>query len=259
MLIRLLPVVAADLFFQFCQSSRHRIELMQTYSVAPPLAVRLVRITRRIDPRLVNRTGDKASAGDLHIIDDGQMAVNTDVTANRTALPDHGTAGNASTGGDCGVRTNTDIVTDLNLVIQFYSVADLGIAEGAAINRRITADFDIIADNNPPDLGYFDPDTVVIGEAKTVRTQHGARMDQTTLADPGFRTEHNPRIEATAGTDMTAGFDDASRADLHAGVNADIGTDDTIWSDPAVCGDTCRGIDDRLRMYTRRKRRRWIQ
>jgi len=64
---------------------------------------------------------------------------------NDTSLSNTGAAGNASLGNDTAVVTDLDIMAELDQIIDFYAIPEARTSEAGTVNRRITADFNIIA------------------------------------------------------------------------------------------------------------------
>ncbi len=81
-----------------------------------------------------------------------------------------------------GVLADTHIVRNLDQVIQLNTIADDGIAERAAINRRIGADFNLVADKHAPYLRDLLPSFSISGKTKAVAADYRARLEQTFIA-----------------------------------------------------------------------------
>src|SRR5258708_31984772 len=116
-------------------------------------------------------------AGHHHIIADVQMADDTDCPGDHAARADPGTARYAHAGGDHRVRTDVDVVADLDLVIQLGPRLDDGVADGAAIDRRIGTDLDVSADAHAAELRHLGPAAAVRCKAKPVRPDDHSGMN----------------------------------------------------------------------------------
>ena len=70
------------------------------------------------------------------------------------------------------------VVANLDLVVELDAILNEGVFHGAAINRRIGTNFNIIANDNPAVLGNFYPRTVfLLGKAEAVGADHCAGMN----------------------------------------------------------------------------------
>jgi hypothetical protein len=87
---------------------------------------------------------------DMHIVGEFQVTDDHAGAANGAATPDAGTAGDPDTAGHRRMLTNTDVVTDLNLIVEFDAIADHRVVQSASVDRRIGTDFDIVT-QSPPD------------------------------------------------------------------------------------------------------------
>jgi hypothetical protein len=113
----------------------------------------------------------------------GQMPEYDSGTGDFTGASDNRATGNTDTGGDSGVRTDADIMCNLDLVIEFAALLDHGIVEGPTINRAISAYLDVIGDDNTAKLRDLVPVLCVQRQPETVGTDHHPGMQDTTIAD----------------------------------------------------------------------------
>ena len=111
-----------------------------------------------------------------------QMPRDTDAAANPTELPYRYAARNAHTPGNGGMRADAHIVGNLYLVIQYYTVFQNRIFQGAAINRGRGTDLTIVADAYRAELGDFHPATGIIGVAKTIAADYAPRVHHHAVA-----------------------------------------------------------------------------
>src|SRR5262249_55927570 len=90
---------------------------------------------------------------------------------------------------DAGLRhqhaaaTNRHVVPDLDQIINHRTVADDGVGPGAAVDRRIGADLDIVADDDAAELRDADMAARIGGEAEAVLADPGAGKDGDARAD----------------------------------------------------------------------------
>src|ERR1700733_4730578 len=78
------------------------------------------------------------------------------LAAYHNEIADLGAAGNPGLRGQDTTAAKHDIVADLHQIIDHRARPDHGIVPGAAIDRGIGADVDVVADDNPAELRDFD-------------------------------------------------------------------------------------------------------
>src|SRR5271165_1572155 len=139
---------------------------------APPDFGLFGRHAARIAAGLGDRRGDHAEAGDHDVVGDRQMSRYTDQPADHAALADRRAARDARARGDRRVRADGHVVSDLYLVVELDAVLDDGVVDCAAINRRVGADLDVIADVHGADLRHLDPLPRIGGKSKSVGADH---------------------------------------------------------------------------------------
>ena len=113
--------------------------------------------------------------------------------------------------GHRGVRTDEDVVRNLDLVVEADVFLEHGVAERAAVDRRVRADFRIVADDDAAELRHLFPVVFRERDAEAIGADHGARMDQHALAEPHVLHERDARDEPRLRADAAATADDAVR------------------------------------------------
>ena len=104
-------------------------------------------------------------------------------TCNRATLTDSGAPCYGSAPSNRSVCTNANIVSNLHLIIDFYTVFNDRILYGTTINGGIGTNLYIIANPHAASLWNFDPALIAITrKAKTVCANHGTRMHDGALA-----------------------------------------------------------------------------
>ena len=58
------------------------------------------------------------------------------------------------------------VVADLNLVVELDAIFQNGIVQGTPIDRRVGADFHIVADSHRAELRDFDPLLAILGKTE---------------------------------------------------------------------------------------------
>src|SRR3546814_18490584 len=112
------------------------------------------------------------------------------------------------------------VVADHDLVIEFDAIAEYGVLDGPTVNRRIGADFNIITQYYPAQLGDLGPGPGfpgrIRGKAEAVGAQHNTRMQNDAIADAPVLIERDPGVQNNVAPDRTAGSDEAARTDPRA-------------------------------------------
>ncbi len=88
-----------------------------------------------------------------------------------------------------------DVVPDLDLVVELDAVADHGVLDRAAIDGRVGADLDVIADAHAADLRDLEPAALFAREPEAVGADHAARMQHAARADAHPRPQRHPGHE----------------------------------------------------------------
>ena len=135
------------------------------------------------------------------------------------------------------MAANRHVVPDLHQVIDLGTLADHGVADGAAVDHGPCADLDIVLNDDAAELRHFlmAPRTHHIAEA--VLPDVAARVNDHPVADEGMdkrgagpdeaitpdahgRSDHRIGRNYRAGADLGIGTDDRARVDRHAGLAA---------------------------------------
>src|SRR3546814_8407151 len=144
------------------------------------------------------------------------MAGDAHGTANHTATPDTGTAGVPGAGGDRVGLTYTEVVCDLNEVVEPYACLDDRVIDRAPIDTGVGANLDAITDDQRTELRDFLPALGTTRIAETTRAEHGARLHLAIGTDHDAWANRHARDEAGAGTDHRRAAYRAARADVSA-------------------------------------------
>src|SRR5439155_24199182 len=196
--------------------------------------------------------------GDARAIADRQMAGETGLPSYHDKIAEFGAAGDPDLSGQDAAPAEHDIVPDLYQIIDHRAGPDHLIVSRAAIDRRVGADINVVADNDPPELRDFNRPLSVGCKAEAglanlyPGVEHDARADQAMAqrhigADPAILSELD------RGADHRVGADLAARAEPRAG------RDDDMRPDLAILRDCRARIDDRRWRASRNNRRRRIE
>src|SRR5450830_1983224 len=167
----------------------------------------------------------------MDFVGDGDVAVDHGGTADGAIFTDFGAAGDPRAGCNRRMRADMAVVGDLNLVVQFDTVFQHGVGQGATVDGGIGTDFDVVADHHPPHLRNLDPDAGFVGETETIRTDHRTGMDDAALADFASAVKCHARIKMRirphlgVAADIAAGVDHDTLTDNGARFDHDLRTD----------------------------------
>src|SRR5260370_9874691 len=112
---------------------------------SPPQSRLHGRHAARIAAGLFDRGTDQTAPGNHDIVGDGQMTRKTHHTADHAALPDHRAAGYSGAGRDRRMSADDDVVTYLDLIVQFDSVLDNRIVDRAPIDSSVRPALHVVA------------------------------------------------------------------------------------------------------------------
>jgi len=173
---------------------------------------------------------------------DRYMVGNADLTGQ------HGEVGNCRAAGDTDLRDNQAMAADRNVVSDLHEIVDLGsltddrVAGGAAVDRGIGANFDLILDNHAPGLRNFlmavpgrQKTEAVLADAHARMDDHAVsdqcmknramRPDRALPSDANVLADHGSRPNERARADLSARSDHRERLDDNACFKARSGID----------------------------------
>jgi hypothetical protein len=150
-------------------------------------------------PGANNLRGKHTAAGaeDSSAFNAGFIA-NTDLAADNGVMAYQDATGEAGLSGNDDVILDAAIVGDVDHVVELDAVSDRGEAEGGAIDARIGAQFDVIAQGEAADLGEFFPTARDGSEAKAIGAQYDSRMQNDARANGNTRIDRDSRVKPGA-------------------------------------------------------------
>ena len=177
---------------------------------------------------------DPSLRRDLRCRADREMTGQSGLATDADEIAKLGRARNAHLGNDQTMPSNSDIMGDLDEVIDFRALANDRVARRATIDRRIGADLHVILDNDATDLRHFQMAAPPRSEAETVLPDRGAGMNDHAIADQSVgdrgagadrAVPANPHLRTDDGIGPNDGArtyfgprpDDRSRIDAHVG------------------------------------------
>jgi hypothetical protein len=216
--------------------------------IAHPLVVRIQRKNAGVNTGLINALHDQRTTGNHRSRRQGHVAGNHPGPADNAVLAHRHTTGNPRTSSQHGTGADVAVVSHLYQIVDLAAIADYRIVQRAAIDGRIGANLDIVADGHRTDLRNLDPVLALRRETEAIGTDNRTGMNNHPLTDPATVVDGDIRIQdpAVADTDIvphhTAGMDDNAFAE------ADILAEDDIRRDRRAGWN--RRLDDCRRMNT---------
>jgi hypothetical protein len=140
------------------------------------------------------------------------------------------------------------IVPDLNEIVELGPGPDRGRIKGRAIDRRVGANLDIVAEVETADLRHFAEGAPVGDVAETIRSEYRTGMH----FDP--RAEGDPVVQHHPGMQGAALANHAVSANDHPGAEANPGTDARSAANHHKGPDLSR----RVNLHTRLEHCTWV-
>ena len=170
----------------------------------------------------------------MHAVGQVQVPQHHRTTAHSAPFADACTAGHPSATGQGAVRTNVDVVSDLNQVVDLDPVFYDRVFQRAPIHATVGSDLHIVTDANGTQLLDFDPLALMGRETKAVSAYGNAGVQDAGFTDDAIFTDGDVRFEPGVCAHLRAFFHDAKRADpgcgvyFRSGVNVSSGMDQRI-------------------------------
>src|SRR5205823_4915536 len=126
---------------------------------------------------------------ELDVADDPRLPADRDVVVQLRAARD------ADLRHDDAVTADHDVVADLHEVVDLRAVADARALGGGAVDRRVGAHLDVVADHHVPDLRHLVVTPLVEGEPEAVCADDGARVKDAAIPDDALLAHDDARVE----------------------------------------------------------------
>src|SRR5664279_2127164 len=206
--------------------ARHTLD---HHHLAEPL---LERLRRGPTPACARRDRaiDVTGSRDLRALAYRHVVIYADARSQHNEILKRRTAGNSHLRHQNTVPADAHVMADLNQVVDLAALADHGVANGPAVNRGAGADFDVVLDDDAPDLRHLEVAGAAHDVAEAILTDLAAGVDNDPVADQRVR-DHRPAADGAIapdphlGTDHRGRPDDAAAADFGARSNHRTGLD----------------------------------
>lgn len=143
-----------------------------------------------------------------------------------------------------------DIVGDLDEVIDHRAGANFGGSKAGSVDGGISADFDIILDDNDADLiEFFMLTALVGGKAEAAGANDDTGLQGDAIAKAASLADRDIAMEERVFADVDAGADRAERADAGMVANHNTCIDNGVrannhpFSELSAFMNNCRGVD----------------
>ena len=163
-------------------------------------------------PGLSHRACDPTLSTNMHVICNGKMTRHAHLTGDKASSADAGTTRNAGLSSNRSATADARAVRDLNHVIDDRSVSDHRVLQCATIDRRVSADLNIIADNHTRQLLYLDPSVRSRSKTESICAYRRVGMNHAPLTNDYCVTNNHSWLDHCVATDDSAVSDVGSGA-----------------------------------------------
>jgi hypothetical protein len=148
------------------------------------------------------------------------------------------------------MRTNVNIMRNLYLIIEPDTFFKHRVVQRTAINRRVGANLDIVADPDTTELGYIQPAPVLVGQTETVTADYRPGCYVNALANSDLVTNNHIRGQPAVSADDTACTDKTASGQLRTGMHNRTFFNNAVRPDPGCRIHAAVGIHHSRRMHT---------
>lgn len=175
---------------------------------------------------------DADAAADFEV--SGDAGLSTDLAV----ITDLGGTGDADLGDEEASTPDAGAMADGHEVADFGARADDRVVESAAFDAATGADFDIVFDDDAPDVRDFMVGALVGGETESIFSDRGIGLDDDAVADPAVFIDGDIGVEDTMVADLGVG------SDKDVGVEGAVASDADIFAEGDEVGDMGAFADD---------------
>jgi hypothetical protein len=141
------------------------------------------------------------------------MVGDADLSAQRASVLDDDRAGEADLRREQTILADAAVVRDVDEVVDLGAGADERVADAPAVDCRVGADLDVVADQAAPDVWNLLVPAVAKDVPEAVRPDAGPGVDRDTTPELHPRVERHVREQAAALTHADPRADDAMSVD----------------------------------------------
>ena len=131
------------------------------------------------------------------------------------------------------------VVADVHEVVDLRAAADAGFVERAAVDGRVSADFDVVFDHQAADLrGLFVASGLGIADvAEALTAEDGSSLHDDAVAESCARVDGDVRVEAAMASDYNVVADHRTGADGRFIADLDVFAENRARADGYVLAD----------------------
>src|SRR5215470_6185689 len=133
------------------------------------------------------------------------------------------------------MRANLYVMADMNKIVELYARCDACVIQRTAVDRGVRADFDVVRNLHDARLRKLQVAPFTVRIAKSVRANHGARMNLHAIANASARVKSDARVKAAVAADPTTGPYDRVRTDFREFADVRVLADYCVGSDGGCC------------------------
>ena len=180
------------------------------------------------------------------------MTCKTHLSAKHTPFANLGTAGYTHLRRHHGVGTDVGVVGNLNQVVEFHALANVGRTHGRAVNAGVGTNLHIILDSNDTNLRNLVVSVRTWSEAEAISTDDATCMESYVVAELTAVINGYVRVDEGILADLHTLADVSVRINLatfaHLCAIADIGesTDIDVLSHLSLWRNESQWVDARL-------------
>ena len=202
------------------------VELAQRGCILLPAGILFEGMGAAVDAWLRDAARDGRGGGDVHAVNQGQVANDVGRAADGAVGADAGGARHCRTARHGRVAADVHVVGDLDEVVELDAVLDDRVGQGAAVDAGVGADLDVVADGDVAELLDLYVAVLAGCQAKAIRTDDHAAVHQPASPYAAAIAQHDPGRQARVGAHLGAALDDAVRADAGPVTDDGAGLDD---------------------------------
>lgn len=179
-----------------------------------------------------------------NIVADVAVAGDADLSGEDDIFADVRGSGEADLGAEQGIVGDGRSVADLDEVVDFDAVADVGGSDAGAVNAGVGLDLDAVAEDGGAGLGNLVPGAMfVFGETEAIGADDHAVLKDDIVADAAVFADYGMGVGEEAMADVDAGIQDDMGQNDGVVAEDDIAANDGEGADVGACADACGGMD----------------
>ena len=174
---------------------------------------------------------------DADVIANFQVAGDAYLPGHNHVIPQLRTARNAALGDDKTMLTNSNVVADLNQVVNFRAAPDHRWPESSTIDGHVRANLNVVTNNHAANLHHFQVHPIFGHITEPIRA------DDSSGVDPDAVPKLRARVQCHVGEKVDVLTQTAIRTNRVGGLQDRAGPDFHVLPDHTKRSDVRRGVD----------------